>query len=738
MWDSLESIWLAAKDDPYCDAYVVPIPYYDRMQNGTMGQMHYEGDQYPAYVPITDWQTYDMEERHPDIIFIHNPYDGGNHVTIIHPGYYSKRLKEFTDLLVYVPYFVCMDDVPEHFCACSGTMYAGKVIVQSEMIRQTYIRVFKKFEKENHCAGKFGKAEVKFVALGSPKFDKVINSKPEDFTLPDAWQRLIDGPDSTQKKTVLYNTSIEAILRGEEKYLRKVRHVLDIFRDRDDIVLWWRPHPLSEAAYQSMRPQFLAEYQQIVAEFKRWSICDKDSDKGDILEGKRPNFIYDDSSDLHRAIAWSDAYYGDGSSVVALYEITGKPIMIQNVNVSKKSDEVEKLSFFAIEEGKDCLWFTDDRYNGLFEISATDKSIKFLGRFEEDGLDILYRLSSFDSKTDKLYFAPYNAKSIAIYDVTGKVFSYVPVSQEYSGMAFFKPIIYKEYVFFTPYRQKSIMRLCTVTNTLDYYDDWLKGFDDDSNRIDDAYFLYPAVNGNKIVLASCKSNVVVEFDMDNCVSTCYKVGDFNYRYGGCCFDGENYWLTPRLATPLVKWNPTLGIIKEFAMDEFIPEIGVEWLFHPAVFSGKAIWLFPKQADFIIKIETASNSMEVSNYDEYFQGGVKSLKARRSLFAQSTKEKIYSFDNYANQLVIIDCISGKADKIDSVYSVNDYRDFLPSDDCFRSSNSSYCIENNKLLSLPHFADFVTSNCCTDRVGNINDLDGFSGKRIYDFIKKEVGI
>lgn len=29
MWDSLESVYLAAKEDPDCDAYCVPIPYYD-------------------------------------------------------------------------------------------------------------------------------------------------------------------------------------------------------------------------------------------------------------------------------------------------------------------------------------------------------------------------------------------------------------------------------------------------------------------------------------------------------------------------------------------------------------------------------------------------------------------------------------------------------------------------------------------------------------------------------------
>lgn len=35
MWDSLESVWKAADEDPNCDAYVVPIPYYDRNSDGS-------------------------------------------------------------------------------------------------------------------------------------------------------------------------------------------------------------------------------------------------------------------------------------------------------------------------------------------------------------------------------------------------------------------------------------------------------------------------------------------------------------------------------------------------------------------------------------------------------------------------------------------------------------------------------------------------------------------------------
>lgn len=29
MWDALESVWLAAKDDDRCECDVIPIPYFE-------------------------------------------------------------------------------------------------------------------------------------------------------------------------------------------------------------------------------------------------------------------------------------------------------------------------------------------------------------------------------------------------------------------------------------------------------------------------------------------------------------------------------------------------------------------------------------------------------------------------------------------------------------------------------------------------------------------------------------
>ena len=318
MWDSLESVWKAAAEDKNCDAYVVPIPYFDKNPDGTLGQMHDEGKEYPEYVPVTSWEEYVIEERKPDAIYIHNPYDNNNLVTTVYPSFYAKELKQHTEMLVYIPYFVCAGEtVPKHFCVLPGTLYADRVIVQSEVVRKTYVEELRRFENENNCKNAFGNIEQKVLALGSPKYDRLLSTGKEAPVIPEEWKSIIRRSDGTNKKVVLYNTSIAVLLEKSDKTIAKIRNTIDFFRDRkEEVVLLWRPHPLIPATLQSMRPQLWNAYSTIVSRYRSegWG-------------------IFDESSDADRAILVSDAYYGDGGSLFALYEKTGKPIMVQNVDV---------------------------------------------------------------------------------------------------------------------------------------------------------------------------------------------------------------------------------------------------------------------------------------------------------------------------------------------------------------------------------------------------------------------
>ena len=332
MWDSLESVWKAADEDPDCDAYVIPIPYFDKNPDGSFREEHYEGDQYPDNVPVTHYNDYDFAARRPDMIFIHNPYDECNYVTSVHPFFYAKNLKQFTDKLVYIPYFILGEVNPEnedavkrmeHFCTVPGVIYADQVVVQSEDMKKIYVRVMTEFFKDRPESGMNRKYwEDKILGLGSPKVDKALGTQKADVEIPEDWLKVIRKTDGSWKKIIFYNTSVSALLRHEEKMLRKMKDVFRVFwENQEEVALLWRPHPLIKATIESMRPQLWEEYEQLVKEYRSagWG-------------------IYDDTADLDRAIAVCDGYYGDPSSVVRLCKEVGKPIMMQNVEIYSDLD----------------------------------------------------------------------------------------------------------------------------------------------------------------------------------------------------------------------------------------------------------------------------------------------------------------------------------------------------------------------------------------------------------------
>ena len=214
--------WKAADEDPDCDAYVIPIPYYDKKPDGSFREKHYEAALYPEYVPVVSYESYDFEKRRPDMIFIHNPYDEYNYVTNVEPFFYSKNLKKYTEKLVYIPYFVLEEVDPEnkdavegiaYFVTVPGVMNVDRVIVQSETMRQAYINVMTQFtEKQTRKVW-----EDKILGLGSPEFDKVASTEVRDEDISEEWKRIIYKQDGSRKKVILYNTSVSTLLQSSEK-----------------------------------------------------------------------------------------------------------------------------------------------------------------------------------------------------------------------------------------------------------------------------------------------------------------------------------------------------------------------------------------------------------------------------------------------------------------------------------------------------------------------------------------
>lgn len=447
MWDSLESVYLAAREDENCEVYVVPIPYFDRKADKTLGEMHYEGEEYPANISITNWEKYNFEERLPDVIYIHNAYDDSNLVTCVHPRFFSGNLKKYTEKLVYIPYFVLEEIDPndqvkinamKHFCFLPGIVNADRVILQSENMRQIYMNEYAKVVEAAGGTIDRKQLEEKFLGTGSPKFDKIMNTKKEDLDIPEEWLYIIKKPDGSWKKIIFYNTSVTALLQYNEKMLDKMRYVFNVFKQhQNEVALLWRPHPLIKTTIESMRPQLWAEYSKIVDQYKEegWG-------------------IYDDSSDVDRVVILCDAYYGDQSSVVQLVEKAEKPALLQDI--------IDYHNTLLASDGAclvgDEVWFVETETNSLCTLTIKDAVIHMERPFDKSFIRrSIYRLIAGQGE---IYGFPGWGNKICKYDMAEQTIDFFQEkTKKKIWCEYYALERYENYIFFFPMLGFKIMKI---------------------------------------------------------------------------------------------------------------------------------------------------------------------------------------------------------------------------------------------------------------------------------------
>lgn len=741
MWDALESIWLAAQADPQCDAYVVPIPYYDRLPDGRLGQIQYDGHQYPDYVPIVDWQDYNIEDRRPDVSFIHNGYDEFNRITVVHPNYFSKNLKKHTGLLCYSPYFVTSNNnVDEHLCTVEGVVYSDKVFVQSNEVRNGYIRAIQAFEKEHNCAGRFGNVKEKIVASGSPKFDKVINAKPDDFKLPDQWKKRIEKPDGSWKKVVLYNTSIGPILNGDGKYIAKLRSVLDTFRNRDDVALWWRPHPLSVATYGSMRPVFFDEYTQLIKEYQS--------------EGYG---IYDDTADLHRALSMSSAFYGDGTSLMQMYQCMPKPVMIQNSEMKELT-----LSIGSLYDTEEYLWFLTLYFNGLFRLNKKTWDVEYIGSFENEKVFDWRVYHTIHQSGNKLYFSPHSAAAIAIYDLTSESFEYVelpsPSEKTYNTQVKFSKIIEAEgSLYFLPLQYPGIVKLNLEDNSTEIIDSWVKPVQSICDP-ELGYFSNGVYNEAKglLTLAFANANAVLEIDLHNKAVKLNPISGDKCGYSEIVQIDGVYWMVGLKKPALVSLNPDDNTMTNYLVDlEGIPSDGFG-LFQKIIYSNNSLYLVPAEQRRMVKFNLENHLFSYVDVfcPDIFQGDAPAESIHNGYFYVSSNavDKIYLTDVQSNQFIEFDPQSGslRQESIPIKDTLSKFMDFLSTGIDHKLTNANSCafLEDPHIYTLEKFLDMISQPVLEPwleqrldkqvefRRAEILHPDGKAGIEIYEKSKKAV--
>jgi len=383
MWDSLESFYLAAREDPDCDAFLVPIPYYEFDSEKNDMIMRYDGSRFPAAEDPIPFNRFDHTDGSIDIAYIHYPYDDHNLVTTVHPAYYSKELKKYVDKLIYAPYYVTAGFIEDNHLNFSVYKNMDYAVFQSEAAKRC-------------CEGH--DYYDKILPFGSSKLDMVINKCKRGVEIPEEWKAVIGN-----KRTLMLNSSIGDMLSSNDAVLDKLEYFFDLIKNDDRLAVIWRPHPLLESTFRSMRPGMLERYERIKEKFIRDKIG-----------------VFDTTPDISDTVAIADGYIGSsGSSVINLFAAAGKPVFIFNNMLREPvgDDDRRILSLSGLEYMRGRYYMHPSNINAVFSLSASDISsgIKYEGSVP-DVTDWTCSLTGLVRAGDKLYMSPYFADDAVCFD----------------------------------------------------------------------------------------------------------------------------------------------------------------------------------------------------------------------------------------------------------------------------------------------------------------------------------
>lgn len=718
MWDSLESVYLAAKEDPNCDAYCVPVPYFDMKPGHSLGQMHYESGDYPENIQITDWQTYNFEERKPDVIFIHNPYDDCNLVTSVHPRFYSSNLKKYTEKLVYIPYYATSGGMAAAQSMLPAYLYADYIVIQAPQFR-------KYFDKSI--------PDEKFLPFGSPKFDRVISKCQNPPNPPKEWMDKMVRKD-LRKRVIFYNTSLSGMLKDTETFLKKMEYVFNCFVGREDVCLLWRPHPLLESTFDSLRPKFRPVYDALKRRFI-------ESDLG----------IYDTTPDIEDSIALSDAYIGDaGTSVTSLFGVVGKPIFILNYGILEEPGKDDwrngiSVGFNYLEQDRFTIY-----NNKLYISKPYQYDYKYFCDLSENTYARLYGVVH--EINSKWYAAPFSAQEILRVGEKGVEKRVQLKKREGGNVQFHISYKYGKYLLLIPLDYSALVRYDTVTEEIRYFAEGINIYVKEQNG-------KKIVGGSAICqgylyIASPTDNLMYKLDIENGKSSVIEI-PIRSRCGGhrLVEHRNELWVLPYNGRVIVRWNPKTNETREyegfpeaFACMDPIDRIKCEEQpFTMPAFCAEYLYLVPFWGNMSLKlnIKTGVFSQWMPAFDNEetdSQWGHMAMFLKHEPEEGADGFRVYSFSK--RSIYKINLAENVCKEIEISFDKNELQTREPGFFKYPNSYQYACLENyfntlNKFLDEEIVGNQFDCEKQYDVYSVLNaSNDGTCGTKVHRFMKQQL--
>lgn len=515
---------------------------------------------------------------------------------------------------------------------------------------------------------------------------------------PPDWKEIIQG-----KKVIFYNTGVSSLLQGKTQCIEKMRWVFDFFSQHPEVVLWWRPHPLEISTVKSMAPELEQLYLQVRQQYKNEKVG-----------------ILDESADLHRAIAVSDAYYGIWSSVLHLYRFTSKPILFQNLAIQGAEEGWDIVDF--ILEGKRVWFITSDLHmllssdieNGEMLDAVTLPDELIYQSFSN------YNMLKYDGK---LFLVPGTGKNILIYDIESKSISKINLGRTTEMIKFGAVHLWKDYLYLFPFAGNEIWKIDLkgkkVTKKINF------AFAEKIDKVlceneKGVYF-----TNNKLLERKFDNVFFLNFENDR-VEAYVVCKEKNIYKGIIQYDESNFILISSLKREIVLWNKDTGKVQklvDFPDDYIFENSNDTQLF----FGGKVqndIYIFSNIKNNILTLNV--NNRKISAIAEFGKQEIKLMKRQGEyMYIYSRTECCFFVINTLNRQIKKKELKTFLNQKNKFSHINFWeRAIAKEKNNIEAENATYFSLSNFIFSVGHF-EYLTSKR--------NDYKEVGGE-IYNIINK----
>lgn len=281
----------------------------------------------------------------------------------------------------------------------------------------------------------------------------------------------------------------------------------------------------------------------------------------------------------------------------------------------------------------------------------------------------------------EILFVPLNAKKIWIYNIKGRIWSEISISNSECKYKFFDAIYYENKIYFIPCKYAYLVCLDIVTRKLTYID-ISRGCYKNNNEI---WFRHIVVrHDNSFFCASCIGNLVFAFDLKNTTYEWIDTGIKCSGFSGMVFDGKTFWISPRNESDRIFcWCKNMG-------NSSIPLIGdknevIQWL----SLDNNSIVVIKNNECIFVSVDEPLIGQKISEpllFHKYEKGRIDSL-SNKSIYQSVSVNRTYSFNIVLDENEINDFVASQINKSQNDRFKN-----------FEVINEGYLFGINTLLSV----------------------------------------